>query len=79
MIDDRRHQQSSAAPVGRRRFSGSAVSDDIESDLLAFIEAVHAGAFDRGDTHEDVLAAVVRLNEAEAFWPLNHFTVPVFV
>jgi hypothetical protein len=44
---------------------------------LPLIEAVHPGAFDRADVDEDVVAAFIRLNESEAFWPLNHLTVPV--
>jgi hypothetical protein len=31
------------------------------------IEETHASAFDRTDVHEDILAAIIRLNEAEAF------------
>jgi hypothetical protein len=48
--------QSNGAWVGRRRSSGSAVGDDIEAGLLAFIEAVRPGAFDHADAGEDVLA-----------------------
>jgi hypothetical protein len=54
--DDRWRQQSNGAQVGRRRSSGSAVGDGIEAGLLAFIEAVRPGAFDRADMDEDALA-----------------------
>jgi hypothetical protein len=54
--DDLWRQQSNGAQVGRCRSSGSAIGDDIEADLLALIEAVRPGAFDRADMDEDVLA-----------------------
>ena len=47
--------------------AGAAVFLGIESDFLAFDQSAHAGAFERGGMDENVLAAVVRLNEAEAF------------
>src|SRR5215472_10164363 len=44
---------------------------------------MHPGAFDRADVHEDILAAIIRLDEAEAFLavePLHgssrHITLP---
>jgi len=37
------------------------------------------GAFDGTDMNENVLTAAFRLNKAEAFWPLNHFTVPMLM
>src|SRR5215831_17335626 len=40
---------------------------DIEADLLPFHEGAHAGALDRADVHEHVLAAVARLDESKAF------------
>jgi hypothetical protein len=44
--------------------------------LLSLFEGTHASAFDRAD----ILAAVIRLDEAEAFfWSLNHFTVPCVI
>src|SRR5262249_47682642 len=44
----------------------SAVCDDVERHLLALIEGAQAGALDCADMNEDVLVAVVRLDEAEA-------------
>src|SRR5262245_20238858 len=46
--------------------AAAAVGLDVEADLLAFDEAAHAGALERGRMNEDVLAAVVRLNETKA-------------
>jgi hypothetical protein len=40
---------------------------DVVADLLAFHEGAHAGALDRADVHEHVLAAVARLDESKAF------------
>lgn len=49
------------------RLAGPAVSNDVERDLLSLIEFAHAGAFNRADMNEDILASLVWLNEAEAF------------
>jgi hypothetical protein len=68
-----RRQLDSAEIVGRR-LAGPTVGNDLESDLLSFVKVLHTGAFNRADMHEDVLAAIVRLNEAEALLaiePLN--------
>src|SRR6185503_450318 len=54
--------------------SGAAVGHDIELDLLALRQIAQAGALDGADVDEGVLAAVVGLNESEAFGgvePLN--------
>jgi hypothetical protein len=37
------------------------------ADLLAFVQRADPGALDGADMDEDVLAAVIGLNEAEAF------------
>ena len=34
---------------------------------MSFVKAVHPSAFDRADVHEYILAAIIRLDEAEAF------------
>src|SRR5262245_41784364 len=54
------------AQVFCERLAGLAVGDDLIRDLLAFAEAAHSGPLDCADMHEDVLAAVHGLNEAEA-------------
>src|SRR6266566_1027224 len=43
------------------------IDNNVESDLLSLVERTHASAFDRADVHEDILAAIIRLDEAEAF------------
>jgi hypothetical protein len=48
-------------------FAGAAVGDEFERDLLAFLQIVDAGALDSADMDERIGAAIVRLNEAEAF------------
>jgi hypothetical protein len=62
-----------SAQVVGRRFAGLSIGNDFELNLLAFVEAMHPGAFDRADMHEDVLPAIVRLNEAEAFLTVEPF------
>src|SRR4029077_8514122 len=50
---------SDGAQIIRGRLSGPTVGNDVERDLLALIEALHAGAFDRADMHEYVLSAAL--------------------
>jgi hypothetical protein len=54
-------------------FAGAAVGDEFERDLLAFLQIVDAGALDCADMDERVCAAIVRLNEAEAFLRVEPF------
>src|SRR4051794_41492087 len=53
--------------VADRDLAGAAVFLRVEGDLLALDEAAHAGALESGRMDEHVLAAVVGLDEAEAF------------
>jgi hypothetical protein len=57
--------RSDGAQIFSGRLAAPAVRDDVVRHLLALVEGVHAGAFDRADMNEDVLAAVLRLNEAK--------------
>src|SRR5450759_1882634 len=43
------------------------LGDDLVADLLAFDQRTHAGLLERGDVHEHIFGAVIRLNKAEAF------------
>jgi hypothetical protein len=55
---------------GRLQIAGgllTALRHDFEADLLALHQRAHTGALHRGDVHEHILRAIVRLNEAEAF------------
>jgi hypothetical protein len=49
------------------------VALEVEADLLAFDEFAHSGALDGGDVNEGVVAAIIRLNEAEAFGGIEPF------
>jgi hypothetical protein len=49
-----------------RRLACLSIGDNIESDLLSLVEGPHASAFDCADVHEDILAATIRLDKAEA-------------
>ena len=49
------------------RLTALPISDDIERDLLSFAERAQAGALDCADMNEHILAAIIRLDEAEAF------------
>jgi hypothetical protein len=53
--------------------AGAAVFLGVEGNFLAFDEPTHSGAFERGGMDENVLAAVIRLNEAEAFLVVVEF------
>src|ERR1700741_934217 len=50
-----------------RGLAGPPVGDQLELDLLAFVQALQARALDSADMDKGVLAAVVRLDEAIAF------------
>jgi hypothetical protein len=57
----------SSAQIFSGGLAGTTVCDDVERYLLAFIQALHASAFNGADMNEDVLTAVLWLNEAETF------------
>jgi hypothetical protein len=48
-----------------RSLAGTAVGDDLEGDLLTFVQTAQASAFNRADVNENVLVAVFRLNESK--------------
>jgi hypothetical protein len=65
-----RYRFSQAACLGLLEVSRgllAALGHHFVADLLALDEGAHAGALDRTDVHEHVLAAVARLDESEAF------------
>jgi hypothetical protein len=53
--------------IACRGLACPSIGDNVESNLLSLVEDTHAGACDRADMHEHILAAIIRLNEAEAF------------
>ena len=63
--------------VRRGGLAGLPVVGKLVAYLLTFREILHAGAFDRADMDEHVVAAIVGLDEnPKPFVELNHFTVP---
>src|SRR6185437_13610032 len=50
---------------------------DIETDALAFIERLQARALDRGDVHEHIAAAVIRLDESIAALTIEELHCPL--
>jgi hypothetical protein len=53
--------------IAHRGLAGAAVDLGIEGDLLTLVETTNAGSFQSGGVHKHVLAAIVRLDKAEAF------------
>jgi hypothetical protein len=62
-----RKADSGGLQIIRRRFSGPSVGDNLIKDLLSLVEALHPSALDGADMHENILAAVIGLDEAKAF------------
>jgi hypothetical protein len=58
--------RSDSAQIVRRGLACPSIGDNVESDLLSLVEDTHASAFDCADVHEDILAAIIRLDKAEA-------------
>src|SRR4051794_38423466 len=59
-------KNSNGLQVGCRRFATALVALELVAELLALIQAAEARALDRGDVDEDILIAILRLNEAIA-------------
>lgn len=59
-------RRSGGAQIVCRGFAGPAIGYNVEQNLLSLIEAAHPGTFDGTDVHENVLAAIIRLNKTEA-------------
>jgi hypothetical protein len=53
--------------VFRRGLTSPSIGDNLICDLLPFVEAVQPRALDGADMHEDIFAAVIRLDKAKAF------------
>src|SRR5258705_49992 len=58
---------------GHAAAAAARIALGVELHLLAFTQAADAGALQRGGVDENVLLAVVRLNEAEAFLIIVEF------
>jgi hypothetical protein len=57
-------EHSCSLEILRGILAGTLVLNDLEADLLAFGEAVHASALDGRDVHENVGCAIIGLNES---------------
>ena len=66
-------RRSGGPQILSRGLARPSIGNHVEGDLLSFVEPVHPCAFDRADVHEDVLAAVIRLDEAESFLAIEPF------
>ena len=64
------------ADIGNRDLARPTVFLCIEGDFLAFDQAPHSSTLKRGGVDEHVLAAAIRLNEAETFLVVVELTVP---
>jgi hypothetical protein len=63
----------SSLKVAGRHLAGLRVALEIVAKLLAFNDFAHSGALNSGDVNERICAAIVRLNEAEAFSGIKPF------
>ena len=59
--------KSDGAQILSRGLACLRIRHNVERDLLPLIEAVHSCALDLLDVHEDILAAIIRLDESVAF------------
>src|SRR5271154_1819021 len=64
--DGRRCDRSGDLQIAGRRLAGLAIRDEGIRDLLSLVETLYPGALDGADMHENILAAVIRLDEAKA-------------
>ena len=62
-----RPERSGGSQIASRAAASALVSHDLERELLALLERAHASAFNSGNMDEDVGAAIVWDDEAEAF------------
>jgi hypothetical protein len=59
-------ERSDDLQIIRRRLAGPAIGDDVIGDLLTLVKIVEPGTLDGADMHENILASVIRLDEAKA-------------
>jgi hypothetical protein len=59
--------RSDSLQIVSRGLACSSIGNNVEGDFLSLAEGAHAGAFDRADVYEDIFAAIIRLDKAEAF------------
>ena len=64
---------ASDAEIASGRLARALISDDLEVDLLTFIETAQASLLDSADMDEHVLATLIRLDEAVALCRVEPF------
>jgi hypothetical protein len=73
-------QRSEGAQILGRGLARLSISNNLVRDPLSLVESLQPCAFARADVHEDVLAAVIRLDESEALLAIEpvgrHKTAP---
>jgi hypothetical protein len=74
-----RNSASDGAKLIGGTLPGSPILRQLIGELLAFAQIRHAGAFNRADMDEHVLAAIIGLDNPKPFCTLNHFTVPMLI
>src|ERR1051326_9392597 len=82
MSDEKKKEEGRPTPPPRLGSSGLQIDRrhlallatlEVEADLLALLQVTEAGALDRRDVNEDVLRAILGLNEAEALRGVEPF------
>jgi hypothetical protein len=61
-------QRSEGTQIIDRGLARLSISNNLVRDPLSLVESVQPRAFDRANVHEDVLAAVIQLDESEALF-----------
>jgi hypothetical protein len=61
-----RGRQLTGSQIFCRRLAGPSIRNEVIRDLLSLIEVLHPGALDGADMDKNILAAVIRLDEAKA-------------
>src|SRR5260370_34456245 len=64
---------SNGAQLVGGRLAGSLILSELIRQLLAFVQVRHPGALNRADVNEDILAAIIRLDEAKTLLRIEPF------
>src|SRR3954454_3087198 len=57
----------------RRAFAATRIAHDLEGNLLTFLEAADTGTLHSGNMNENILGAVIRLDEAITLGAIEPF------
>jgi hypothetical protein len=66
VVTDQKRYSLRSLKILSRALAATVVLDNVEAELLAFHDRAQTSAFDGGDVDENVRAAIVGLDEAEA-------------